>query len=85
MKNAALTTMGIGAMGFMIAAAGIDGPTAGTCAILSVASIGIVMIGNKIYKLAKEGERLERERARDARRTKDDTFGVWLQSGRMGM
>lgn len=85
MKNAALITMGIGALGFLAGIAGVDGPTSGTCAILAVASIGIVMIGNKIYKLAKEGERLERERARDARRTKDDTFGVWLQSGRMGM
>ena len=56
MKNAALATMGIGAMGFMIAAAGIDGPTSGTCAILAVVSIGIAMVGNKIYKLAKEGK-----------------------------
>ena len=85
MKNAALATMGIGAMGFMIAAAGIDGPTSGTCAILAVVSIGIIAVGNKFYKLVKEGEGLERERARNARRTKDDTFGVWLQSGRMGM
>lgn len=85
MKNAALIMIGIGSMGFMIGAAGIDGSTSEACAILSVVSIGIIAVGNKIYKLAKEGERLERERARDARRTKDDTFGVWLQSGRMGM
>lgn len=56
MKNAALIMMGIGSMGFMIGAAGIDGPTSEACAILAVISIGIAMVGNKIYKLAKEGK-----------------------------
>lgn len=85
MKNTALIMMGIGSMGFMIGAAGIDGPTSEACAILSAVSIGIVVVGNKIYKLTKKGERLERERDKAFKRTQETTFSVWLQSGRMGM
>lgn len=85
MKNTALIMMGIGSMGFMIGAAGIDGPTSEACAILAVVFIGITAVGNKIYKKAKEEERLERERNKAFKRTQGTTFSVWLQSGRMGM
>ena len=77
MKNAALTTMGIGAMGFMIAASGIDGPTETACVVLAVVSSGIFAVGHRLYQIWKRGEQREKERMEALQSARDYVFSTW--------
>ena len=77
MKNAALITMGIGALGFLAGIAGVDGPTETACVVLSVVSFGITAVGHRLYQIWKRGEQREKERMEALQSARDYVFNTW--------
>lgn len=77
MKNAALITMGIGALGFLMGIAGVDGPTETACVVLSVVSSGIFAVGHRLYQIWKRGEQREKERMEALQSARDYVFNTW--------
>lgn len=77
MKNAALITMGIGALGFLVGVAGVDGPTETACVVLAVVSSGIFAVGYRLYQIWKRGEQREKERMEALQSARDYVFNTW--------
>lgn len=94
MRKAGLFLFCIGASGFLIGGAGIDGPTFTSSMVLAVTSFVVAAVGNKLLEKSDQILKLEEAKRRRKEieietteeaitRAKEATFQVWLKSGRL--
>ena len=94
MRKSGLFLFNIGASGVLIGGAGLDGTSAVTSMILTAASFVIAAVGYRLWVISEqrtalvESERIRKEKEIEATekaiaRAKEDTFHVWLTSGRL--
>lgn len=94
MGRIAKILFGFGFLTFLICGSGLDGPTAKPCAILTAASFAVAAVGYRLWVMSERKE--AHEKAREERRrkeieaaekafeeSKDTTFQVWLESGKL--
>ena len=94
MKRIALTLFGIGLAGFLIGGAGLDGPNFTASAIFAVVSFLVAAVGYRLWVVSAREEAYEKAQEERRRReieatketiarTKEATFQVWLESGKL--
>lgn len=94
MRKSSLVLFGSGTLAFLIGGSGLDGPSAVPCAILTAVSFAVAAVGYRLWAAAERKEahenaleerrRKEIEAAEKAfEESKDTTFQVWLESGKL--
>ena len=94
MRKSGLFLFNIGASGVLIGGAGLDCLTAVPNMILTAASFVIAAVGYRLWAISEqrsalvESERIRKEKEIEATekiiaRAKEDTFHMWITSGRL--